>query len=134
MDSGTELQVAADAGRYHLFASPLCPFSHACIAVRAAAGLCDALGASATLRTHGLDRYWRNARTISSHNPRVYRERQVGAFAVNGTPPPTGTGSGSNPRSAESTPAKPNSSSVSVVWRRRPARSPRTSTCIASSG
>lgn len=51
--------------------------------------LFDALGASATLRTAGLDRYWRNARTISSHNPRVYRERQVGAFAVNGTPPPT---------------------------------------------
>ncbi|WP_398491231.1 acyl-CoA dehydrogenase family protein [Variovorax sp.] len=51
--------------------------------------LFDALGTSATLRTHGLDRYWRNARTISSHNPRVYRERQVGAFAVNGTPPPT---------------------------------------------
>jgi len=50
--------------------------------------LFDALGASATLRTHGLDRYWRNARTISSHNPRVYRERQVGAFAVNGTAPP----------------------------------------------
>ena len=50
--------------------------------------LFDALGASATLRTNGLDRYWRNARTISSHNPRVYRERQVGAFAVNGTAPP----------------------------------------------
>lgn len=41
------------------------------------------------LRTHGLDRYWRNARTISSHNPRIYRERQAGAFAVNGAPPPT---------------------------------------------
>lgn len=51
--------------------------------------LFDALGASATLRPAGLDRYWRNARTISSHNPRVYRERQVGAFAVNGLPPPT---------------------------------------------
>ncbi|HTR08013.1 MAG TPA: acyl-CoA dehydrogenase family protein [Paraburkholderia sp.] len=51
--------------------------------------LFDALGASATLRTEGLDRYWRNARTISSHNPRVYRERQVGAFAVNGTVPPS---------------------------------------------
>lgn len=50
--------------------------------------LFDALGASATLRTNGLDRYWRNARTISSHNPRVYRERQVGAFAVNGATPP----------------------------------------------
>ncbi|MDM0059069.1 acyl-CoA dehydrogenase family protein [Variovorax fucosicus] len=51
--------------------------------------LFDALGASATLRPAGLDRYWRNARTISSHNPRVYRERQVGAFAVSGTTPPT---------------------------------------------
>lgn len=50
--------------------------------------LFDALGASATLKTEGLDRYWRNARTISSHNPRVYRERQAGAYAVNGTPPP----------------------------------------------
>ncbi|SFN21370.1 acyl-CoA dehydrogenase family protein [Variovorax sp. OV329] len=56
--------------------------------LKASTELFDALGASATLRTHGLDRYWRNARTISSHNPRVYRERQVGAFAVNGTAPP----------------------------------------------
>ncbi|WP_326543405.1 acyl-CoA dehydrogenase family protein [Pseudorhodoferax sp.] len=51
--------------------------------------LFDALGASATLRPAGLDRYWRNARTISSHNPRIYRERQAGDYAVNGTPPPT---------------------------------------------
>ncbi|WP_256094638.1 hypothetical protein [Paraburkholderia nodosa] len=51
--------------------------------------LFDALGASATLRTEGLDRYSRNARTISSHNPHVYRGRQVGAFAVNGTVPPS---------------------------------------------
>ncbi|MDN7495225.1 acyl-CoA dehydrogenase family protein [Burkholderia gladioli] len=47
----------------------------------------DALGASATLRGNGLDRYWRNARTIASHNPRIYRERIVGDFAVNGTLP-----------------------------------------------
>lgn len=51
--------------------------------------LFDALGASATDREIGLDRYWRNARTISSHNPRVYRERSVGDFAVNGVKPPT---------------------------------------------
>lgn len=47
----------------------------------------DALGASATLRATGLDRYWRNARTISSHNPRIYKDRIVGDFAVNGTLP-----------------------------------------------
>ncbi|WP_018262095.1 acyl-CoA dehydrogenase family protein [Methylobacterium sp. WSM2598] len=50
--------------------------------------LFDALGASATARSLGLDRYWRNARTIASHNPRIYRDRIVGDFAVNGTVPP----------------------------------------------
>ena len=50
--------------------------------------LFDALGASATKRGFDLDRYWRNARTISSHNPRIYRDRIVGDFAVNGTTPP----------------------------------------------
>ncbi len=48
----------------------------------------DALSGSATLRTNGLDRYWRNIRTIAGHNPRVYRTRIVGDFAVNGTRPP----------------------------------------------
>jgi alkylation response protein AidB-like acyl-CoA dehydrogenase len=50
--------------------------------------LFDALGASATSRRHGLDRHWRNARTLTSHNPRIYKDRIVGDFAVNGTPPP----------------------------------------------
>ncbi|HWL71937.1 MAG TPA: acyl-CoA dehydrogenase family protein [Geminicoccus sp.] len=48
----------------------------------------DALGASATLRSKGLDRHWRNARTVSSHNPLIYKERIVGDYAVNRTPPP----------------------------------------------
>ncbi len=50
--------------------------------------LFDALGASATSRRHSLDRYWRNARTLASHNPRIYKDRIVGDFAVNGTRPP----------------------------------------------
>ena len=50
--------------------------------------LFDALGASSAAKPLALDRYWRNARTIISHNPRVYRDRIVGDFAVNGTPPP----------------------------------------------
>ncbi|QFY63288.1 monooxygenase (plasmid) [Rhizobium grahamii] len=49
--------------------------------------LFDALGASAAKRGHGLDRHWRNARTIASHNPRIYHDRIVGDFAVNGTTP-----------------------------------------------
>ncbi len=49
--------------------------------------LFDALGSSGTGRDHGLDRHWRNARTITSHNPRIYRDRIAGAFAVNGALP-----------------------------------------------
>lgn len=50
--------------------------------------LFDALGASATQRAAAFDRHWRNARTLSSHNPRIYKDRIVGDFAVNGTLPP----------------------------------------------
>lgn len=56
--------------------------------------LFDALGASAAKRSHGLDRYWRNARTITSHNPRIYRDRIVGDFAVSGNNPPAKFGVG----------------------------------------
>lgn len=49
--------------------------------------LFDALGASAAKRGHGLDRHWRNARTIASHNPRIYHDRTVGEFAVRGAVP-----------------------------------------------
>ncbi|PYB70284.1 acyl-CoA dehydrogenase family protein [Rhizobium wuzhouense] len=50
--------------------------------------LFDTLGASAAKKPAALDRHWRNARTLSSHNPRIYKDRIVGDFAVNGTPPP----------------------------------------------
>ena len=58
------------------------------LVLRATSDLFDALGASATARPLGLDRHWRNARTVSSHNPRILKSRVVGAHAVNGTPPP----------------------------------------------
>ncbi|MFF7709583.1 acyl-CoA dehydrogenase family protein [Pseudomonas sp. NPDC007930] len=56
--------------------------------INAGGRLFDALGASATLQPNALDRFWRNARTLASHNPRVYKARIVGDYAVNGTPPP----------------------------------------------
>lgn len=46
--------------------------------------LFDALGASAAKRSMALDRHWRNARTIASHNPRIYHDRVVGEFVVSG--------------------------------------------------
>lgn len=45
--------------------------------------LFDGLGASALSNDLGLDRYWRNARAICSHNPIIYKERQIGDFVVN---------------------------------------------------
>ncbi|NOQ07075.1 monooxygenase, partial [Acinetobacter baumannii] len=36
----------------------------------------------------GLDRYWRNVRTLASNNPRVFKNRIGGDFSVNGTLPP----------------------------------------------
>jgi alkylation response protein AidB-like acyl-CoA dehydrogenase len=58
------------------------------LVLEATASLFDALGASATSVSKSLDRYWRNARTITSHNPRIYKDRIVGDFVVNGAPPP----------------------------------------------
>ena len=35
----------------------------------------------------GLDRHWRNARTLASHNPRVYKARILGDWLINGKDP-----------------------------------------------
>ncbi len=48
----------------------------------AATRVFDALGASGTSAKRALDRHWRNARTLSSHNPRVYVARIIGAATV----------------------------------------------------
>lgn len=47
-------------------------------------------GASATSETRRFDRHWRNARTVASHNPAIYRERMIGDYLLNGTVPETG--------------------------------------------
>lgn len=47
--------------------------------------LFDALGSSGVERDAGLDRHWRNARTLVSHNPRIYKERILGDWYLNGT-------------------------------------------------
>lgn len=44
-------------------------------------------GASATSQTRALDRHWRNARVLASHNPLIYRARLLGDSLVNGVSP-----------------------------------------------
>ncbi|MFD2758725.1 acyl-CoA dehydrogenase family protein [Gulosibacter faecalis] len=53
----------------------------------AATRLFDSLGASGVRASAALDRHWRNARTVASHNPWLYKARTVGDFEVNGTEP-----------------------------------------------
>jgi alkylation response protein AidB-like acyl-CoA dehydrogenase len=48
----------------------------------------DVGGASSTKKATNFDRHWRNARTLSSHNPVSYKERAIGQYLVNGTPLP----------------------------------------------
>ncbi|MDN5877926.1 MAG: acyl-CoA dehydrogenase family protein [Micrococcaceae bacterium] len=53
----------------------------------AAGALFDVTGASATSRGKSLDRHWRNARTVATHNPAAFKARSVGDFHINGTIP-----------------------------------------------
>lgn len=56
-------------------------------ALQASTTVFDALGASGVSENLLLDRHWRNARTLASHNPRVYKARILGDWIVNGTDP-----------------------------------------------
>ncbi|MET0452426.1 MAG: acyl-CoA dehydrogenase family protein [Mycobacterium sp.] len=56
-------------------------------ALQATTTVFDALGASGVSEALGLDRHWRNARTLASHNPRVYKARILGDWLINGKDP-----------------------------------------------
>jgi alkylation response protein AidB-like acyl-CoA dehydrogenase len=58
-------------------------------ALRAAELLFDIGGGSATDRTLGFDRHWRNARTVANHNPRDWKLAVVGGYHLAGEEPPT---------------------------------------------
>jgi alkylation response protein AidB-like acyl-CoA dehydrogenase len=45
-------------------------------------------GARATATKYGFDRFWRNARTLTLHDPVVYKAREVGAYFLTGEQPP----------------------------------------------
>ncbi|WP_182262997.1 acyl-CoA dehydrogenase family protein [Rhodococcus sp. UFZ-B548] len=48
-------------------------------------------GGSSTARARvHLDRHWRNARTLASHNPVIYKPRVIGDYYVNGNAPVSG--------------------------------------------
>jgi alkylation response protein AidB-like acyl-CoA dehydrogenase len=57
------------------------------LVIDATAKLFEVGGASAVDTGLALDRHWRNARTIATHNPALQRQRALGAFELNGTYP-----------------------------------------------
>ncbi|MDV6270986.1 acyl-CoA dehydrogenase family protein [Rhodococcus globerulus] len=57
------------------------------LTLRAATDLFKVGGSSATSRSRALDRHWRNARTIASHNAEVVRTRTIGQFLLGGSAP-----------------------------------------------
>lgn len=54
-------------------------------ALEATARIYDLMGARATARRYGFDRFWRDIRTHSLHDPVAYKAREVGNHALNGT-------------------------------------------------
>lgn len=60
------------------------------VAATLAGLLIDVSSGSGVSIARALDRHWRNIKVISSHNPRVYKERVLGDHYLNGTAPPTG--------------------------------------------
>jgi alkylation response protein AidB-like acyl-CoA dehydrogenase len=53
-------------------------------------GIFDVCGARATHAVLGLDRFWRNARTHTLHDPIDYKIKAIGQFALEGTLPEVG--------------------------------------------
>ncbi len=48
------------------------------------------MGARSTLAQLGSDRYWRDVRTLTLHDPVDYKARMIGARALTGAIPPIG--------------------------------------------
>lgn len=58
------------------------------VSLDASTYLFEGLGASATDTKYLLDRHWRNARTVATHNPVPFKARIVGDWLVNDVEPP----------------------------------------------
>ncbi|GAA3293759.1 acyl-CoA dehydrogenase family protein [Dactylosporangium vinaceum] len=82
---------AVEAAAEHPDAADIAVFRAQGVVIRLVLDLVTELfevgGASATAERLRLDRHWRNARTLASHNPVIYRDRAVGQFLLDGTTP-----------------------------------------------
>lgn len=79
-EKAANIAVELESGQAQIVLSTLVP--------DAAGALFNVLGASSTSTGKALDRHWRNARTVATHNPFIYKSRIVGDWEVNATEPP----------------------------------------------
>ena len=84
VEAGTDVQAAARSAAVAVYEAQIAVTD---AALQSSTLLFDALGSSGVQRTAALDRHWRNARTLTSHNPRIYKERVIGDFYRNGGDP-----------------------------------------------
>lgn len=60
------------------------------VALTVSSRLFEVTGARSSATAVGLDRFWRNARTLSLHDPLPHKQVQIGAYLLNGTEPAPG--------------------------------------------
>lgn len=60
------------------------------VALSVTSGIFEVAGARASRLEHGLDRFWRDARTLSLHDPLRNKLVQIGDYALHGTAPTPG--------------------------------------------
>lgn len=58
------------------------------VALEVSSRIFQLCGAGATVDKHNLDRFWRDARTLTVHDPVDYKYRLIGEWALNAVPPP----------------------------------------------
>lgn len=61
------------------------------VALQVSTEIFEVTGARSAVREHGLDRFWRNARIHTLHNPAEYKTRNVGKWTLGDGPPEPGT-------------------------------------------
>ena len=60
------------------------------VALEVTSRIFEVTGARSTASVEGLDRFWRNVRTHTLHDPVAYKRREVGRFVLDGAlPEPT---------------------------------------------
>jgi alkylation response protein AidB-like acyl-CoA dehydrogenase len=58
--------------------------------LRVASDVFALMGTRSTAAGHGFDRWWRNARTLSLHDPVDWKHAEIGAHLLTGWDPPFG--------------------------------------------